>query len=217
MRVFLQARVSLDYSRRGDLRIFLTSPSGTTSQLLPPRPKDHEQGGFDDWPFMSVFYWGEDPSGTWVLNIDNVGSLRNLGAITKWQLVFFGTQDSPMTSALNVTALDDVTRANASALLSNGTNEPIKLPKKAEEGDASGDTAEPLVSLVRAIAESVRAVYESNSSHSRETARTMPPCSRLPELPCVCVCRVAVVLRAARLRVAVFRENTRVPQQLRTH
>ena len=166
---------------------------------------------------MSVFYWGEDPRGTWVLNIDNVGSLRNLGAITKWQLVFFGTQDSPMTSALNVTALDDVTWANASALLSNGTNEPIKLPKKAEEGDASGDTAEPLVSLVRAITESVRAIYESDSSHSREMTRTMPPCSCLPELPCVRACWVAVVLRAARLRVAVFRENTRVPQQLRTH
>ena len=74
-----QARISLSYSRRGDVRIYLTSPSGTTSVLLPEREKDHDPGQFRDWPFMSVFFWGEDPTGTWTLDVQNVGSKYNYG------------------------------------------------------------------------------------------------------------------------------------------
>ena len=144
-----QARISLSYSRRGDVRIFLTSPTGTTSQLLPPRPKDHKEGGFDDWPFMSVFFWGEDPSGTWVLNVENVGSPLNVGVITKWQLVFFGTLDAPLTSSLNFTTPDDVTAEVNNTMVQlqlNETNEPIKVARKLEDGESSGDAVDALVS-----------------------------------------------------------------------
>ena len=54
---------------RGDLGIQLTSPSGTVSVLLQRRPFDVKPGGYIDWPFMSVMFWGEDPTGQWTLNI----------------------------------------------------------------------------------------------------------------------------------------------------
>ena len=75
----VQAKIWLWYSRRGDVRIYLTSPRGTTSVLLPEREKDFEAGEFRDWPFMSVFYWGEDPTGVWTLDVQNVGSDNNYG------------------------------------------------------------------------------------------------------------------------------------------
>ena len=58
------------HPRRGDIKIELTSPQGTKSILLPYRNYDFiNQEGYDDWPFMSVHFWGENPVGTWTLKI----------------------------------------------------------------------------------------------------------------------------------------------------
>ena len=51
------------------LRLILTSPRGTRSSLLLPRPKDKLATSFEDWPFLSVHYWGEDPTGQWTLQV----------------------------------------------------------------------------------------------------------------------------------------------------
>ncbi|KAK2161965.1 hypothetical protein LSH36_107g10022 [Paralvinella palmiformis] len=78
----VQAKVTLMYSRRGQLQLHLVSPNGTRSTLLPRRKKDMKRGQFKDWPFMSVFYWGEQPMGTWTLEIENTGSNYNSGGIS---------------------------------------------------------------------------------------------------------------------------------------
>ena len=57
--------------KRGDLRMFLTSPRGTRSTLLHTRPHDTASSGFTNWPFMSTHTWGEDPHGEWTLEIHN--------------------------------------------------------------------------------------------------------------------------------------------------
>ena len=54
---------------RGDLRVELTSPSGTVSILLGHRDRDYGTRGYSDWQFMSVMFWGEDPTGEWTLNV----------------------------------------------------------------------------------------------------------------------------------------------------
>lgn len=92
----VQAKISLHYSRRGDLQIFLVSPSGTRSTLLSPRKNDYEGQKLRDWPFMSVFYWGENPTGEWTLIIENTGSSLNFGVLQSWQLVLFGTDVNPI-------------------------------------------------------------------------------------------------------------------------
>ena len=63
----VQAVISLKYAPRGDLKIALISPSGTKSYLLLPRPKDRNGKSFDNWPFLSVHFWGENPTGEWKL------------------------------------------------------------------------------------------------------------------------------------------------------
>ena len=69
----VQAKVTLTANRRGDLHIYLTSPSGTKANLLAQRPMDNSRSGFQNWPFMSVHTWGENPNGLWKLEVHNEG------------------------------------------------------------------------------------------------------------------------------------------------
>ncbi|OXU27895.1 hypothetical protein TSAR_015547 [Trichomalopsis sarcophagae] len=66
--------VSLRFFPRGNLRLLLTSPMGTTSTLLFERPRDVLNSNFDDWPFLSVHFWGEKAEGRWTLQVINAGS-----------------------------------------------------------------------------------------------------------------------------------------------
>ena len=69
----VQVVITLTFTRRGDLSIKLMSPSGTPAILLPQRKQDYSSSGFTDWEFMSTHTWGEDPKGTWTLEIENHG------------------------------------------------------------------------------------------------------------------------------------------------
>lgn len=43
-------------------------------QILSPRKRDASALGFEDWRFMSVLTWGEQPEGVWLLEVvDKVG------------------------------------------------------------------------------------------------------------------------------------------------
>eukprot|EP00096_Caligus_rogercresseyi_P011194 TRINITY_DN4331_c0_g1_i1.p1 TRINITY_DN4331_c0_g1~~TRINITY_DN4331_c0_g1_i1.p1 ORF type:complete len:661 (+),score=93.36 TRINITY_DN4331_c0_g1_i1:122-2104(+) len=102
----VQCKISLKYYPRGNLMITLTSPSGTKSILLFPRPKDNFATSFRDWPFLSVHFYGETTPGTWKLEVVNMGSskpLRNsAGILNKWQLIFYGTETNPIRVPRNI-------------------------------------------------------------------------------------------------------------------
>ena len=106
-------------SKSAYCRLILTSPRGTRSSLLLPRPKDKLATSFEDWPFLSVHYWGEDPTGQWTLQvpgsnspicqldskftkkifcqIENAGGeAKASGLLKHWQLVLYGTEESPL-------------------------------------------------------------------------------------------------------------------------
>lgn len=70
----IQCKISLRFFPRGNLRVDLTSPMGTTSTLLFERPRDVVSSNFDDWPFLSVHFWGEKAEGRWTLRIHNNGN-----------------------------------------------------------------------------------------------------------------------------------------------
>ena len=78
--------------------MYLTSPHGTKSQLLARRPHDSSRAGFHDWPFLTVFCWGENPAGTWELEIQNEG--RYAATLTSWSITFHGTSEDPDKVAL---------------------------------------------------------------------------------------------------------------------
>lgn len=66
----IQAIITLNSTRRGDLILHLTSPMGTRSMILNRRPFDDDsKNGFVRWPFMTTHTWGENPRGTWKLEV----------------------------------------------------------------------------------------------------------------------------------------------------
>ncbi|XP_072004515.1 furin isoform X2 [Engystomops pustulosus] len=91
----VQTRLTLSYNRRGDLGIYLTSPMGTRSCLLAPRPHDYSADGFNDWAFMTTHSWDEDPAGEWILEIENASGNNNYGTLTQFMLVLYGTASDP--------------------------------------------------------------------------------------------------------------------------
>ena len=90
---------------RGDIQLRLVSPSGTTSTLLPYRNRDSWPGDYEEWPFMSVHFWGEDPSGEWNLLIDYRGS-TGVVLVSDVEFTFYGTQSTPAVIARIPTVCD---------------------------------------------------------------------------------------------------------------
>ncbi|CAL8375619.1 unnamed protein product [Arctogadus glacialis] len=87
-----QARLTLRHRQRGKLAIHLTSPLGTRSTLLSPRPNDYSPEGFEDWSFMTTHSWDEDPRGEWTLEIENVpADGGDYGVLSQFSLVLWGT------------------------------------------------------------------------------------------------------------------------------
>lgn len=91
----IQLFVNLDYSKRGDLHINLTSPNGTSTMLLSERDQDWSTSGFVNWPLMSVHTWGENPSGIWKFRINDNSENKNSGLLKDFRLVLHGTLEKP--------------------------------------------------------------------------------------------------------------------------
>ncbi|XP_006876811.1 PREDICTED: proprotein convertase subtilisin/kexin type 4 [Chrysochloris asiatica] len=89
----VQVRLSLSYSRRGDLEIRLTSPMGTHSTLVAVRPFDISGQGYNNWIFMSTHFWDEDPQGEWTLILENKGYYFNTGTLYRYTLLLYGTAE----------------------------------------------------------------------------------------------------------------------------
>uniref|UniRef100_A0A8C5MTT0 Proprotein convertase subtilisin/kexin type 5 n=1 Tax=Leptobrachium leishanense TaxID=445787 RepID=A0A8C5MTT0_9ANUR len=105
-------RITITHPRRGDLAIYLTSPSGTRSQLLANRLFDHSMEGFKNWEFMTTHCWGEKASGDWILEIyDTPSQLRNFktpGKLKEWSLVLYGTSSQPYSPRNDVPKVERV-------------------------------------------------------------------------------------------------------------
>ena len=84
----VQAVVTLSAPVRGEVEIFLTSPAGTRSTLLPRRVRDTSGEGFTNWAFMTTHCWGESVVGTWRLEVRN-------GATTCKQYIHYLHQQQP--------------------------------------------------------------------------------------------------------------------------
>lgn len=81
---------STKFSKRGDIEIRLTSPSGTESLLLGQRSNDVSKRAYWRWKFTSVHYWGERVNGNWNLTISFLG--KGEGYIKNTYMIFYGTK-----------------------------------------------------------------------------------------------------------------------------
>jgi len=80
--------VNIRHSRRGQLSITLTSPSGMVSELAPMRAD--RRANFTNWTFSSVRHWGESARGNWTLTIRD-GVAKTSGRLSSAQLTLHGT------------------------------------------------------------------------------------------------------------------------------
>jgi subtilisin family serine protease len=81
---------------KGNLTITLTSPSpgNTTSTFCIPHSDTLNK--FENWKFMTVRSWAENPNGNWTLTVTNNGTTT--GNLTKAELVVYGTEQSATNS-----------------------------------------------------------------------------------------------------------------------
>ncbi len=98
-------RLSASHPYRGDLKITLTSPGGTSSVLAPSYFAAMPQGqaNYDEWVFCSLHFWGEDSAGKWTLRVADVmpdEAGRFLGA----ELTLLGSEILPAPVITSVTA-----------------------------------------------------------------------------------------------------------------
>lgn len=85
----VQAVVTLNATRRGDVELFLTSPMGTRSMILSRRAKDDDRrDGFTKWPFMTTHSWGEYPQGTWLLEVSRAFFRTNFRPFATIKILF---------------------------------------------------------------------------------------------------------------------------------
>lgn len=76
------------HTYRGDLRIVLTSPSGTQSVLA----ELHNDSGndYNNWVFTSMRHWGESSLGEWTLTVSD-GFTGDTGTWSDWEIIVHGT------------------------------------------------------------------------------------------------------------------------------
>jgi subtilisin-like proprotein convertase family protein len=95
--------VNVNHTARGNLKITLTSPSGTVSRLA----EVHSDSGdnFSNWTFMTVRNWGENAAGTWRLKITDESGTSNTtgGTLTAATLEVYGSSTTPVNPPPTVT------------------------------------------------------------------------------------------------------------------
>lgn len=94
----VQAVVTVNSTRRGDIELFMRSPMGTRSMILSSRPNDDDShDGFTKWPFMTTHTWAEYPRGKWTIEVrfgENDARV-NHGFMKEWTLMLHGTREPP--------------------------------------------------------------------------------------------------------------------------
>ena len=81
--------LNVSHLNRGDLRVVLTSPSGTESVLADVHadPGDH----YNNWVFTSKRNWDELSQGTWTLKVTDQAGNAVGGTFNSWALNIYGT------------------------------------------------------------------------------------------------------------------------------
>ena len=112
---------------KGNLTITLTSPppGNTTSTFCIPHSDTLNK--FENWKFMTVRSWAENPNGNWTLTVTNNGTTT--GNLTQAELVVYGTSTPAATTSVTLAASTTLAslssnitlNATAVALASNGT------------------------------------------------------------------------------------------------
>lgn len=84
---YVEVDVVITHPYRGDLEMFLTSPSGTQAKIAATRNDSGDN--YNHWVFTSVAHWGENPQGTWSYKVADRYS-SDVGSLSSWTLTIYG-------------------------------------------------------------------------------------------------------------------------------
>lgn len=85
---------SIQHASRGQIQIELVSPSGTTSPLITVHGDTNDH--YSNWTFMSLFHWGENPNGNWIVRVkDPVAGTA--GIVNSLKLTVYGSVSGGVT------------------------------------------------------------------------------------------------------------------------
>lgn len=124
--------VNINHTPRGNLRISLTSPSGTVSRLAEVRSDANDN--YANWTFMTVRNWGENAAGTWRLKISDESGTSNTagGTLTAATLEVTGSTTAPINPPPVVT----LTSPSSDVVVSPGAT--VDLAATASDNTADG-------------------------------------------------------------------------------
>ncbi len=97
---YIELKISLTHTYRGDVRFRLTAPSGMVSDFQ-RRPSD-SGANYSNVVLTSVAHWGENPSGNWTLKVTDEFA-ADTGSLTSWSVTAYGyiSQTQPSISAVS--------------------------------------------------------------------------------------------------------------------
>lgn len=126
--------VNINHTARGNLKVTLTSPSGTVSRLA----EVHSDSGdnYANWTFMTVRNWGENAAGTWRLKITDESGTSNAtgGTLTSATMEVYGSSTTPVNPPPVVT----LTSPSGDLVVSPGAS--VDLAATATDSTAAGGT-----------------------------------------------------------------------------
>ncbi len=88
----VEVTFTASHADRGNLEIVLIAPSGQTSPLAMQRPDFASD--YNNWKFTSVAHWGENPNGTWQLQVKDLDE-GTIGTFNSWSLTIRGFDSDP--------------------------------------------------------------------------------------------------------------------------
>lgn len=89
----VEVELDLTHPYRGDLVVYLTSPSGTESVLVHQPGNKEDDGDNIVFKFSSTQHWGENSAGNWTLTVKDLGP-TDIGIFNSWKLNLYGDADT---------------------------------------------------------------------------------------------------------------------------
>ncbi|MBX3359730.1 MAG: S8 family serine peptidase [Phycisphaeraceae bacterium] len=85
--------LNVSHTAVGDLRVTLTSPSGTVSEFATPHPDPTDN--YTGFVFTTARCWDERSNGVWTVSISDEQGPADSGTFNSWQLKIYGTTACP--------------------------------------------------------------------------------------------------------------------------
>ena len=127
-------------TRRGKLRFYIQSPSGTKSMILGTRSKDMSTKGFDAYEFLSMELWDENAKGDWSFIAENTDGGQTPPEISGLDVVIRGTGNDQYQEEFNKTDAPETTKTTTTTTKTTPTTTTKPAKKQSTDKQTSPST-----------------------------------------------------------------------------